>query len=294
MVPPGGGPRVPYRRVTTFVSVMEDTAGLHRWQQRQLAHNLARRPDLVLAAATTNPADTDNLDGIVDKAVEPASAAATIGTALHTLTERLDRGERVYIPESHRADVAAYQAATSGIEWTAIECFRVLDMWRVAGTADRIGRYRGRLVIADIKTGSIEFPNKFAMQLSVYARSLPYDVGTDRRGPADTGLDLRRGLIVHLPAGQGTCDLYEIDLEKGWEACQLAYRVWQWRSTRGLLAPATADFTEAARNAADIDALRQVWREAHRHNAVTKVFLDTVGKRRQELAATTSSESESR
>lgn len=285
VIPPDGGARVAYRRVTTFVSALEDTAGLHRWHQRQLAYNLGRRPDLVLAAATTNADDKDTLDDIVDKATEPASAAATTGTALHRLSERLDRGERVYIPSAHQADLAAYRKATAGIKWSAIETFRVLDAWKVAGTADRIGHYRGRLLIADIKSGGISYPHKFAMQLACYAHSLPYDITADRRGLADVGLDLRRGLIIHLPAGKGRCDLYEIDIEKGWEAAQLAHQVWRWREVRGLLTPAaTTDYSEAARVAADIDALRDVWRDAHRHNGLTTDFLDAVGKRRQELA----------
>jgi hypothetical protein len=284
VVPPDGGPRVPYMRTTTFIKPLDDPTKLHRWQQRQLAAGLARRPDLVTAAAA-DPDDADLLDDIVTKAIEPSSAAATVGTALHLLTERLDRGEAPgHVPPPHAGDLGAYERATAGIEWTNIETFRVLDEWRVAGTADRIGRYHGRLVIADIKTGSIDYPHKFAMQLACYARSLPYDIATDRRGPADLGLDLSRGLIIHLPAGKGTCDLYEIDLEKGWEACQLAYQVWQWRSTRGLLTPAAADFAEAARTAPNIETLRELWRDAHRHSALTPVFRDIVGKRRQELA----------
>lgn len=299
--PPSGRGRAAYRRVTTFVSVLEDSGGLRRWEQRQLAIGLSRRPDLVLAAATVNPAQATGrrdhndpgrqlLDDIVARATEHASAAATTGTSLHALTERLDRCEQVYVPEAHRADLAAYQKATAGIEWTAIETFRVLDGWKVAGTADRIGRYRGRLVIADIKTGSIDYPHKFAMQLAVYAHSLPYDIASDRRGPADIGLDLRRGLIIHLPAGLGKCDLYEVDIEKGWEACQLAHQVWQWRSTKGLLTPAesasgTLDFTRAACAAPDIETLREVWWEAKAANSLNTDLLETIEKRRQELAA---------
>jgi hypothetical protein len=178
----------------------------------------------------------------------------------------------------------------SGIQWRGIECFRVLDGWKVAGTADRVGVYHGQLMIADIKTGSIAYPGSFAMQMAVYARSLPYDVATDTRGPADIGLDLRRGLIIHLPAGQGRCDLYEVDIERGWEACLLAKRVWDWRSTKNLLRPAEStdeatDFTEAARTAPDIKTLRQVWRNANTHNGLTKNFIATCEKRRAELAA---------
>ena len=141
----------------------------------------------MLAAAAADPAD-NRLDEIVEKAVEHSTAAATTGTSLHALTERLDRGQKLgAVPEPYGADLKAYEKATAGIEWTDIETFRVLDGWRVAGTADRVGRIDGTLVIADIKTGSIDYPLKFAMQLAVYARSLPYDIGTDTRGAAQPG-----------------------------------------------------------------------------------------------------------
>jgi hypothetical protein len=304
VVPLGGGPRVPYRRTTTFVGALDDEGGLHRWELRQLAVRLAHRPDLVLAVAAidseqalasgrgrrANPA-REALDEIIEKAAEPASAGATVGTALHALTERLDRGQQLgNVPAPYAADVQAYTKTTKQITWTAIETFRVLDEWRVAGTADRIGLYRGQSTVADIKTGSIDYPGKFGMQLAVYAHSLPYDIATDTRGAAGTELDLRRGLIIHLPAGQGRCDLYEVDIEKGWQAAKLAYWVWQWRSVKGLLTPVAAGFTDLARTAPDIDTLRQLWREAKRVNKLTQGFLDAVGKRREELAANTTKE----
>ena len=165
--------------------------------------------------------------------------------------------------------------------------FRVFDPWKVAGTADRIGWYRGRLLVADIKTGSIDFPRKISMQVAMYARSTPYDIATDTRGPAEDGLDLTHGLIIHLPAGVGRCDLHLVDLEKGWAGCELAHQVWQWRSTKGLLRPAPATtFTEDARSARDIEALRGVWRDAHAHHGLTEDFVAACGERRQELAAT--------
>jgi hypothetical protein len=271
--------------VTTFVEALEDTNGLRRWELRQLAVGMGQRPDLVLAAAATDSDDKDRLDEIVRKATEHAlaSASATTGTSLHALTERLDRGGKLgVVPDPYGADLKAYETATAAIEFDRIETFRVLDGWKVAGTADRIGRYRGRLMVADIKTGSIDYPHKMAMQLALYAHSVPYDIVTDTRGPADVGLDLRRGLIIHLRAGQGRCELHLVDLEKGWEACQLAKQVWDFRSTRSLLAPAS--FAELARTADDIEALRQLWRDAKRCNELTQNFLDAVEKRREQLA----------
>jgi hypothetical protein len=76
-----------------------------------------------------------------------------------------------------------------------------------------------------------------------------------------------------------------VDIEKGWEAAKLAHRVWQWRSVKGLLAPAPGSFIDRAHTALDLDALRELWREAERANELTKELLDVIERRRQELAA---------
>jgi hypothetical protein len=293
VVPPGGGPRVAYRRTTTFVGALEDTYALQQWKQRQVAIGLGQRPDLVLAAAATDPEDKDRLNEIVEKATEHATASATTGTSLHTLAERLDRGQKLgAVPEPYPADLEAYEKATAAIEWTDIETFRVLDAWRVAGTPDRVGRINGELVVADIKTGSVDYPHKMAMQLAVYARSLPYSVSTDARGPAQTGLNLNYGIIIHLPAGEGRCRLHRINIAKGWDACLLAKRVWDWRAVKGLLEPVdeisdlAPTLVDLAHGAATIEDLREVWRQAKHADALTPDFLAACEERRAQFAAT--------
>jgi hypothetical protein len=44
-------------------------------------------------------------------------------------------------------------------------------------------------------------------------------------------------LVAHLPAGTGTCTLYEVDITRGWEAAKLCQQVRSWRTTKGLAAP---------------------------------------------------------
>jgi PD-(D/E)XK nuclease superfamily len=292
VVPPGGGKRVPYRRTTTFVGALEDTYALQLWKQRQVAIGMGQRSDLVLAAAAIDPADKNRLNEIVAKATEHATAPATTGTSLHALTERLDRGQKLgTVPEPYGADLKAYEEATAGIEWTDVETFRVLDGWKVAGTADRVGRIGDTLVIADIKTGKIDYPLKFAMQLAVYARSLPYNIGSDTRGAHQPDLSLDYGVIVHLPAGEGRCRLHRVDIAKGWDACLLAHQVWGWRSAKGLLqlldtadgiAPTLIDLAAAADSA---EELRELWRKAKQDNALTEEFLAICEARHRQLAA---------
>lgn len=156
VLPPQGGKRVAYRRTTTFVGCLDDTTGLQRWKTRMVALGMGQRKDLTLAAAAANPDDKKTLDDIAEKALEQAQAgaAAMTGTALHSLTERIDRGQELgHVPHEYVEDLKAYEKATAHIEWLDIECFRVHDEWQVAGTADRIGRdtRTGRITIQDIK-----------------------------------------------------------------------------------------------------------------------------------------------
>ena len=212
IMPPKGTKRVAYRRATTFVGCLDDTNGLMKWMSRQVAFGMGQRKDLVLAAAAADPSDKKKIGEIADKAAEHAKGvagdAAETGTALHSLTERIDRGLPLgVVPSEYQADIEAYRAATSSIEYVGIETFRVHDEWKVAGTADRVGMINGRPTIMDIKTGSIDYPHKMAMQLAMYARSVPYDIATDKRIADAEPIDLNRGVIIHLPAGQGRCDL---------------------------------------------------------------------------------------
>lgn len=296
MVMTPAGKREAYRRVTTFVGCLEDMNGLLKWKARQVAYGMGQRRDLVLAAAATDPSDKSALGKIADKAEEAAlsSAGATIGTAVHSLTERIDRGKPLGpVPHEAEADLKAYEDATKDIEWLGIETFRVHDDWKVAGTADRIGRLHGRTMIFDIKTGSIDYPHKMAMQLAMYARSTPYDISTDQRTTDADRVDPNYGIIIHLPAGQGRCDLYEIHIGKAWGACLLAKKVWDWRGTKELTrlvdphAPPGPPPTweSLILDAATLDDLRVIWTRAKECGDLTPKLRALCTERSQQLAA---------
>lgn len=256
VIPPKGGKPVAYTRCTTYVSCLEDTYNLGRWMQRMVAKGLSTRPDLLLAVSATDVADKGKLDKIVDDAREAAAAnaAATIGTAVHALTERMDRGEDVgVVPDAYRPDLDAYAAATKPLKALMIEQFCVLDELKVGGTPDRVVELDGRNYIADVKTGSIEYGlGKISMQLAVYARSAAYDHTTGKRTPLPN-VDRDRAIVIHLPAGKGQCELVWVDIAAGWEAVQLCGKVRAWRSRRDLAEPLDlADTTPVKDRAAEL------------------------------------------
>jgi hypothetical protein len=291
---PKGKKRTPYRRCTTFVGCLDDMNGLIKWKARQVAYGMGQRNDLVLAAAASEPEDKKKLGEIAEKASEAAKsgAAADIGTALHAFTERADRGQPLgNVPAEHQADIDAYRKATQGIEYLGIETFRVHDDWQVAGTADRIGRLHGRTMIMDIKTGSIDYPHKMAMQLAMYARSLPYNIATDTRGTDPEPIDLNYGVIIHLPAGQGICNLYEIDIAKGWGACLIAKQVWSWRGTKEITRPLNgpppppATWETLIANADSVERLRELWKRASELRELSEPLKALSHARHRELSA---------
>lgn len=295
---PDGKKRVAYRRATTFVKALDDMTGLMKWHSRMVALGMGQRSDLVLAAAATEPGDKRKLGEIAEKAAEHAKGmsgdAAETGTALHKLTERVDRGEKLgAVPAEFRDDIKAYRRATEGIEFFSIETFRVHDKFQVAGTADRIGSLHGRVMIMDIKTGSIDFPHAMAMQLAMYSRSTPYDIATDTRHDDRHPVDPNRGVIIHLPAGQGRCDLYEIDLSHGWGACMIAKQVWDWRGRRGLTQLIDPSETPGApptwesliRDARGLDDLRLVWTRAGELGQLTPELKAAAKARSKDFAA---------
>ncbi|MFC0623816.1 hypothetical protein [Kribbella deserti] len=268
ITPPEGGEPVAYQRVTTFVGALEDTYHLNLWSQRMVVLGMAARRDLQLAAlAISDPNDRyakRNLNDIAKQAKDAAagSAKATIGTALHSYTERIDKGEPLgNVPEEYVPDLNAYRAITEGLESVGIEGFCVNDGLRVGGSYDRIYRFTqeflaayearhgkrlmtpdgdlvepGDALIGDVKTGNIDLGmGKICMQLGTYANSEDYDHTVGRRTPLLGNPSREWGVVVHLPAGAGAARLVWADIASGWTvASTLARGVHDWRKRKDL------------------------------------------------------------
>lgn len=295
VIPPGGGKKIAYTRATTYVSCLEDLYNLQKWQQRMVVLGLTERPDLLLSAAAHRD-DKKQLNKIAEDAVEAAKAhaAATVGTALHALTERVDAGHDIgQVPGEYQRDIDAYIAATANLTVIDSECFTVLDDLKIGGTPDRIVEFEGERYIADIKTGSIEWGmGKIAMQLAVYAHSQHYDRATGDRRPLPA-VNGQRAIIIHLPAGTGTCQLVWVDIAAGWEAVALATQVRAWRARKNLSQPltdpvqaagVTDPITAQIDTAATPEELVALW--AANKNAWTATHTAAASARKTQLAQT--------
>ena len=228
-----------HTRVTTVADTLDDRFHLERWQQRNVALGLAKRPDLLALAQSSTADDKETLNRVCKEAIDAvaAGARANTGTALHRWMERVDAGEEFDIPPPHHADVRAYRECLDahGIEinpeWLEVIAVCSSLPEPVAGTIDRIVGWRDRLVIGDVKSGrSMDFAwRKTAQQLAIYSRADHlYDTETEQLRPMPE-VDRDHAIVFHVPAGTATCTPYLVDLNAGWQAAQTACWVRQWR-----------------------------------------------------------------
>lgn len=257
------GKQIAYQRATTLAGVLDDSYGLMAWKQRQTAAGIAARKDLLLRVSSLGMAPDDKgeaatwksqMDAVCEAAMEASgsSAKATIGTALHSYTEAIDAARlegRQFtgaVPAEYAPHLRAYADATGSLTVHAMERFLVCDELQVAGTTDRIVTMPGidGLLIADVKTGSLAYPHKMAMQLAIYAHSVAYDPATGER-TALGDINQSIGVIIGLDAETGKCGLHKIDIAAGWEAIQLALKVKEWRTKKGILEPLEATKKES-------------------------------------------------
>ncbi|AVE00412.1 exonuclease [Streptomyces phage OzzyJ] len=226
--------------------------------------------DAVADLDPDDKADKQKLNALAERALDISGAndKREKGTHLHDLSEYVDRGEQLpdHATTQDVDDMAAYMMATSPLTVHAVEQFVVCSELGVGGTFDRTYGYKGLdpngkpvsgRFIGDLKTGSVEYGGlKMAMQLAIYSRAKKYDhtlfpapirekdekawnkwkkteVSADEIAQAYTvpePVNQDWGIIVHLPSGEGVCNLYWVDLNIGWKAAQLALTIREMRS----------------------------------------------------------------
>lgn len=205
----------------------------------------------------------DALNAIVKDMLDLGGAheKAERGTNLHALAEVFDaKGiepidamlEAGTITPTDHASIVAYgkAMADAGIKVVAMERVVVNDSVKYAGRFDRTvmakrpGDQRARKVIADIKTGRVDYGvGKIAQQLAMYADADAYDLVTGERSPL--GVDKTWGLLIHMPQGEGTCTIHVVDLVAGRKANAISAQVRAWRNEGKKAVDLTVDLATA-------------------------------------------------
>ena len=241
-----------YTRCSTVADAVQSSFALDRWQRGRLIYGLVRRMDLVELAQGYDLDDMESFESISERAQEFAGVheKADKGSALHRFAEIIDGGHELpkVISTVNREDVAAYRSALieNGllVRPDLMERVIYVEALNVCGRLDRVYEIQttdGRriYVVGDLKT-SQHNPIKYsavgvAVQLSIYSRADYFEVGngsgTWERPPVPIDQDL--GLIVHFPSGSGHAEIYEVDLQLGWELAGMAVRIRELNSSRG-------------------------------------------------------------
>lgn len=238
--PPDGGPAEPYVRVSTMAKVLDDQTMLNKWKYRMLLTGLQAREDLQLLLQHVDVEDKDALNALANDAFDASGMdkAANMGTVVHSWTEDIDRGKIPNVTAKYKGDLDAYQSTIhgAGITPKKVEVFVVNDELKCAGTFDRLYTLpNGKDVIGDVKTGlnaAAYGTVSAAIQESVYANSYLYNPETYERTPISDTLDKTVGIMVHLPLGQGKCELIGLDFVKAYRLAQLSAEVYQARATQ--------------------------------------------------------------
>ena len=254
-LPTPTGPTKAFTRATTVAKALEDLNGVMKWEGRCIVAGLGSRPDLYDLAAT---ADTDDKKALGRIAMDAKKAggsesAANRGTAIHSAFENSILG--LPVGDKHRKYVERINAALTNagltVEESLVERVVVNYETGTAGTFDNgLRDTAGNLYVGDLKTGSVDYPGSFAVQLAIYATCdalISEDYKSIENMPE---FNQNRAVIIHCPVdaedggdpdkATGRADIYWLDIRRGAEALALAYKVREWRKEKELLLPVDA------------------------------------------------------
>jgi hypothetical protein len=224
---PDTGKERAWVRATTMAKALEDTYNLEIWSNRMVAKGMALRPDLLaLAASLDVEADKKRLNQVAKDAKEAAggSSGANMGTALHSMTEKLDAGETVQ-PGPFARELAAYRAtmAAEGLVVLPHYSERIICVpsLGVAGRLDKLTESAGSQLyqVSDLKSQkSMDFGAvSIAIQLSLYAHAYAMWNPSTETWEDPPPIDQNTATVVWLPVGQGHCEVFDVDIFLGWE-----------------------------------------------------------------------------
>lgn len=219
--------------VTSVAGIPDDTYNLQNWQKRMVALGMALPSSApLLERAVAHFDDKAELNNIAEDAMRAAKAhdKAERGTAIHRVLERHDLGQELIDTPENRAMRVAYDKAlkAAGLEVVEeyVERIVVHEKHLIAGRFDRYLRRRrdGKLVVGDVKSGSIAYPHKMAVQLAMYVNAdwlagpVPGSGGeTEEFSKLPEKLDRKSGYIIHAPDPDHV-NIVKIDIGKGWTA----------------------------------------------------------------------------
>jgi hypothetical protein len=229
---PETGEEQAWTRASTVAKSLDDGGGLINWTGAMVAGGCYLRPDIVGKVGARWPmtdANKPELYGLIEELKEAggASVGRNAGDTLHEMIRRINQGEPLKPMPPWDADVKAYldlvDRAGLVIDPDMVERTVCLPEIGVAGSFDLAPAIRGRggeLIITDLKTGKLgdySWP-AWVVQLAIYANAdWLYDWDTRRFEPMPP-VSRDRALILSLPAGSASAELYVVNISSAWKA----------------------------------------------------------------------------
>ena len=250
MVMDRDGNRVRLSRPSNYAKPLDDESALTNWRIDTACIGVANDRAIQARYVACKRDDRETLKKLREDALRAGrgSEGADIGTALHSMSERWERGDDGFNPpEPYASKLQAYSAELTrcGLVSEMFEFHTVNLDYGSAGTADRIYRTErqltapngdvievGELLIGDLKTNKrLDYSlASYAVQMALYAQGEFYDVITDQYRPTPP-INQRWGVLVWMPAEdpEPRCEALWVDLEAGNYGAWLAKEVKEWR-----------------------------------------------------------------
>lgn len=269
-----------WMRVSNLVSAYSDQFGLRMWEIEQTLRGVKLDHGLYLELLETPPGEVDRywVEQFIErcKKVAGGSAGADHGNERHAAVEGLHFGAdaRLYPSETRRM-LALYASTLQRHQLTPLPGMQerrvLVESLEVVGTLDNIVRDEAISgpaepwdLVADLKT-----QRKFWTFLEIGAQLACYAHG-------DAMWDVEQGkwvsmppvrqdvaLVLWMPRGSRTVDVFEVDIAAGWKTAQHAYTVVKDRSAgkKGRawlrIAPPVSTVEQYAAMFAGVDSLKE-------------------------------------
>jgi hypothetical protein len=184
-----GQPQVP--SVTSIVDGTMRNYGLEIWRQQHIERGLEAHRGKTLSGAA--------IERITTASSSEAQASAALGTEMHSIIERILRGEEATVPEQLEPAVQGFlkwRSEFGGWELQGSEVAVYHESLGYAGTVDAVwyDPVAEQYIVVDWKTSSGIYPSAL-MQVEAYAHALEDMLFHSRRLAVGTAV---RGMVVRF------------------------------------------------------------------------------------------------
>lgn len=306
--------------VSSAAKLAQNDYSIQQWVKRMVATGVAIDHNLRENIAV-HLDNKEMMNRLADEALSAARArdAADRGTQMHHVMEMvlLGREDRL-LTDQQRRDADTLKRTLDRHRLTPvpglIEQFVVWPDYKIAGRFDAVlEKPDGTKILTDLKSSAnaVRYPHSTSVQLSLYARAPHVSTQIDHRvsarsgsdecvmrqwSPMPTELDLDRAYVLLVEPDSSEGDVYSIDIEHGWHAAERIMAIIDWRRKldKGKMIatylppdiPAVdPSILAGIRNAADIEALREIWRVAALTGELNDEVKQAIHTRRAQLVA---------